>query len=108
MIRTRFATAQDELRNTVSDVDDMLGDAAERGRYGVREMQDRALRAFDDAKERLAATRDEVRRLSRNAAEATDEYVHDQPWRALGLGAAAGVVLGLAVGMLIVTASRRR
>ena len=31
------------------------------------------------------------------AAKATDEYVHDNPWQAVGIAAVAGVVLGLLI-----------
>jgi ElaB/YqjD/DUF883 family membrane-anchored ribosome-binding protein len=107
MMKTRYASAQDDLRNTVSDAGDMLEDAAEQGHSGLRAVQERASRAFDDARERFASTHSQVRRSARHAAEATDDYVNEQPWRALGLGAAAGVLLGLAVGMLVATARRR-
>jgi len=107
MMKTRYASAQDELRSPASDVEDMLDDAAERGRSSLRSVQERAARALDDARERLASTQSQVRRSARHAAEATDDYVNEQPWRALGLGAAAGVLLGLAVGMLVATSRRR-
>jgi len=31
------------------------------------------------------------------AARATDEYVHDNPWQAIGIGAAIGFLVGLVV-----------
>jgi ElaB/YqjD/DUF883 family membrane-anchored ribosome-binding protein len=31
------------------------------------------------------------------AAKATDAYVRDNPWKAVGLGAAIGVVIGLLI-----------
>ena len=35
------------------------------------------------------------------AARATDEYVQGNPWRAVGIVAAAGTLAGLLVGLLI-------
>jgi ElaB/YqjD/DUF883 family membrane-anchored ribosome-binding protein len=32
---------------------------------------------------------------TRAAAEATEEYVRDNPWKALAIAAAAGLVLGI-------------
>ncbi|MDE2463375.1 MAG: DUF883 family protein, partial [Alphaproteobacteria bacterium] len=40
---------------------------------------------------------DAVVERSKAAAQATDDYVHDHPWKAIGMAAA----LGLAVGLLI-------
>ncbi len=35
---------------------------------------------------------------TREAAKATDEYVHDNPWKAVGIGAAVGVIVGMLIG----------
>jgi len=105
MMRNHQTAAEHDFRNAVSDVEDMLDSAGERGHQGAREMQERALRALDDVKERLASLDSQVRRSARHAAEATDDYVREQPWRAIGLGATAGILLGLAAAMMV---SRRR
>jgi ElaB/YqjD/DUF883 family membrane-anchored ribosome-binding protein len=31
------------------------------------------------------------------AARATDEYVHDHPWRAVGIAAGVGLVVGMLI-----------
>jgi ElaB/YqjD/DUF883 family membrane-anchored ribosome-binding protein len=31
------------------------------------------------------------------AAQATDDYVHDHPWKAVGFAAAIGVILGMLI-----------
>jgi ElaB/YqjD/DUF883 family membrane-anchored ribosome-binding protein len=98
--------AEHDFRNAVSDVEDVLDSAGQRSRAGIRDLQDRALGVLDDARQRLGSLDSQVRSSARQAAAATEDYVHDQPWRALGLGAAAGVLLGLAAGVLL--AARRR
>ena len=35
---------------------------------------------------------------TRAAAKATDEYVHAHPWKAIGVGAGVGLVIGLLIG----------
>jgi ElaB/YqjD/DUF883 family membrane-anchored ribosome-binding protein len=32
---------------------------------------------------------------AKRAARATDDYVHDNPWQAIGIAAAVGMLLGL-------------
>ena len=32
------------------------------------------------------------------AARATDEYVHESPWTAIGIAAGAGLLIGLLIG----------
>jgi len=35
---------------------------------------------------------------AKHAARATDNYVHDNPWQAIGAGAALGIVIGVLIG----------
>ena len=35
---------------------------------------------------------------TREAARVTDEFVHDKPWYAVGIAAAAGLVVGMLIG----------
>lgn len=52
--------------------------------------------------ERVAAARQSVEEMggvivdrARKTATATDQYVHAKPWKAVGIGAAAGLLIGL-------------
>ena len=51
--------------------------------------------AIAGAKESLVNL--EVVEKSKAAAKATDTYVKDNPWKAVGIGAAVGVVLGMLI-----------
>ena len=58
-----------------------------------------------DLKELLAATRASVGNLggeladrARSGAAATDDYVRAQPWQAVGISAAAGILIGYLLG----------
>jgi ElaB/YqjD/DUF883 family membrane-anchored ribosome-binding protein len=53
----------------------------------------------------LEATRSRLRELQAGVVEKAsatakdaDEYVHENPWTAIGLAAAAGVIVGLMIG----------
>ena len=47
------------------------------------------------AKHRLQALESEAVDRARDAGRATDSYVHDKPWQAIGIAAAVGFVAGL-------------
>jgi ElaB/YqjD/DUF883 family membrane-anchored ribosome-binding protein len=53
------------------------------------------------AGERLARIRDASREQAVAAARATDAYVQESPWRAIGIAAALAAAIGLAAGLLI-------
>ena len=37
-------------------------------------------------------------RLAIEAARAADEFVHEHPWKAVGIGAGVGLIIGLLIG----------
>src|SRR2546430_12233220 len=50
---------------------------------------------FRSAKDRLGELQEVAVKKTRAAARATDDYVHEHPWRAIGVAAGVGVVIGL-------------
>lgn len=55
--------------------------------------------------ERIAAARDAAAEISdtitqrvRKSATVTNNFVHDKPWQAIGIGTAVGVLLGFVIG----------
>ena len=47
---------------------------------------------------KLAETEAMVAERAQQAARYTDEYVHENPWRAIGVAAGIGLLLGLMIG----------
>jgi ElaB/YqjD/DUF883 family membrane-anchored ribosome-binding protein len=88
----------------VSDFKALLGDAEELlkatasqagERVGVA--RERIEQSLQDAKRSLADTEDFIAGKSREAAEATEAYVRDNPWNAIGIAAGVGLILGLLI-----------
>ena len=50
------------------------------------------------AKVKLAEAEAVMIEKSKQAARATDEYVHENPWKAVGIAAGVGLVVGLLIG----------
>ena len=44
---------------------------------------------------RLQEVQEELTARARDAARATDDYVHENPWKSMGVVAAVGIVVGL-------------
>lgn len=86
-----------DLRIVVADAEDLLRATAGQAGEKVSAARERIQENLTAAKQRLAAAQDAVVASTREAAKVTDEYVHENPWKAVGI--AAGV--GLAIGMLI-------
>ena len=86
-----------DLRVVVADAEELLHATAGQAGEKVAAVRERIQGNLAVAKERLVAAEQAVVAKAKQAAKATDDYVHENPWRAVG--AAAGI--GLVIGMLI-------
>ncbi len=86
-----------EVKSGLRQVEDLLKEAAASTGEKASELRATALTSLKRARERLADVQDIVVERGKAAARATDDYVHDNPWRALGVAVAVGVIIGLIV-----------
>jgi len=86
-----------DIKTLLSDVDALLRQAAEATGDEARQLRQRAEDLLDQAQERFAGARDEVVRRGKVATRATDDWVHDNPWSAIGIGATIGLVVGFLI-----------
>ena len=86
-----------DLRAVVADSEELL--KATSGEIGEKAAEARAkvqesLRA---ARVRIEKLDDEVLEHIQTAAKATDQYVREHPWGAVGVAAAAGILVGVLI-----------
>ena len=87
-----------DLRTILSDMDDYLRATANQTGEKIGALRERLQDQMQRAKVRLADTREVVVDRTKEAARATDDYVHDNPWRAVGIAAGVGLIIGLLIG----------
>ncbi|MBS1160482.1 MAG: Protein of unknown function ElaB [Proteobacteria bacterium] len=87
-----------DLKAVVSDAEDILRATAGAAGEKVGELRVRIEGRLRDAKERLADAEAIIVDKTKAAARATDDFVHDQPWKAVGVAAALGLALGVLIG----------
>ena len=99
MTAARFERSRDAL---VKDFTEVLTEADALLKQATKESGEKAsdLRAQVESKLRAAKLKlmdmqDDAMDRAKATARATDEYVRDNPWQALGVAAALGVLLGL-------------
>ena len=86
------------LRRVISDAEDLLAATAGQTDSRVNELRARARENLNVAREKLADADAAVRARARQAATATDESVHDNPWSSIGAAAALGILIGVLLG----------
>ena len=97
MTRTSNPELEQDMRNVVTEVEDLLTTVGKEGGARAREVQERVMTALDAAKQRLNTIEGQVRTSARQAADVTDEYVHERPWQAIAASAIAGLLVGLLI-----------
>jgi len=90
-----------DLNAVVAETEQLLRDTATVGGEKVASWRMGVEQNLKAAKERLADIEHAAAEKARAAAQATDHYVHEKPWQAIGITAGVGVLVGLAVGMLL-------
>ena len=86
-----------DLKIVIADAEELLRATA--GQMGekaavARERIQESLRA---AKVKLAQAEEIMVDKAKAAARATDDYVHEHPWGAVGIAAAVGLVIGMLI-----------
>lgn len=87
----------EQVRASLDDVERLLRDAASAGEDKAVELREKAMDALRHTRLAMHDAQDAVIAKSRRAARVTDEYVHDNPWQAIGLSAVAGLLLGVLI-----------
>lgn len=87
-----------DLKVVISDADEILRATAGLAGEKVGELRERIQLRLRDAKERLADAEAAIVDKTKACARATDDFVHEQPWKAVGVAAALGLALGVLIG----------
>lgn len=87
-----------DFRLVVSDAEELLRATAGVAGEKVSAARERIQENLASVRARLAAAEESVVARTREAAKVTDEYVHENPWKAVGIGAAVGVIVGMLIG----------
>lgn len=87
-----------DLRVVVADTEELLRATADQVGDKVVSVRERIQVHLASTKERLAEAEQAVVARAKQAAHVTDEYVHDNPWKAVGIAAGVGLIIGMLIG----------
>ena len=87
----------EDLRLVVVDAEELLRATANQAGEGAAAARARIQESLQVVKEHLVTAATAVIERTRQAAKATDEYVHENPWKVIGLSACAGVIVGMLI-----------
>jgi ElaB/YqjD/DUF883 family membrane-anchored ribosome-binding protein len=90
-----------EYNSVVSETEQLLKSVGTAGSEGAQQLRASVEQSLNAAKDRLAQLQRDIADRSRAAAQATEEYVQENPWQSVGAAAAIGALAGLVAGILI-------
>lgn len=94
---TREKLMQD-VKVVISDAEELLRATASQAGEKVSAAREKVQESLHRAKVKLAEAEDILIDKGKQAARVTDEYVHDNPWQAVGVAAGIGFLIGLLIG----------
>lgn len=86
-----------DLKVVVADAEELLRATASQAGERAAVARERIERSLERAKVKLAEVESVVSEKTREMAHATDQYVHENPWRAVGVAAGIGLIIGLLI-----------
>lgn len=86
-----------DIMLVIGDAEELLSATASQAGEKVAAARARIQENLKVAKKRLAEAGSVAADRAKVAAKATDEFVHEHPWQAVGIGAALGVILGMLI-----------
>jgi len=87
-----------DFKVVVADAEALLKATANQGDKKLAEVRAKTEESLKVVKARMAEAQAALLVKTKEAAKATDTYVHENPWRAVGVAAAVGLVIGLLIG----------
>jgi ElaB/YqjD/DUF883 family membrane-anchored ribosome-binding protein len=86
-----------DLKTAISDAEQWLRGAAGANGADLGEVKARLQEKLRTAREDLRSVEETVVTRSKAAAQSADTYVHDNPWRAVVIGAVVGLLAGVII-----------
>ena len=87
-----------DFRSIMEDIDALMGATTDKAGGEAAALRARILGRLEGAKERVIDAQHDAIERAKKAAGATDDYVSDHPWQAVGVAAAVGLVIGMLIG----------
>ncbi|OOG51965.1 DUF883 family protein [Polaromonas sp. C04] len=87
-----------DVRVVISDAEELLRMTANQAGEGAAALRGRIESGLKKARIDLAHLQDAAVVKAKAAGRATDDFVNEHPWKAVGMAAGIGVVVGLLIG----------
>lgn len=87
-----------DLKRVVADAEHLLHATAGQASADVADLRSKVQSTLAQAKASLTDAQHAVVDKAKEVGRATDDFVHENPWKSIGVAAGVGLVIGLLIG----------
>lgn len=87
-----------DLKVVIADAEELLRATAGQAGEKVTELRSKIEGRLHNARATLAEAQDVVVDKAKQVGHATDDYVHGNPWKSVGIAAGVGLLVGILIG----------
>lgn len=97
MLQSNLKTIRTDMNTLVRDAQDLFRAATALSGEKAEELRSRGIRLLDTAVEKAQDAQATALQSGKELAASTDDYVRKNPWRAISVAAAVGLLVGVVV-----------
>ncbi|HJV83184.1 MULTISPECIES: DUF883 family protein [Oxalobacteraceae] len=97
MLNSNIKTVRNDMKTLVKDAQELFREASHATGEKAEELRSRGLVMLDAAMEKAQEVQAIAVQKGKAAAHTTDEFVHDHPWKAVGIAAGVGLIVGMLI-----------
>jgi ElaB/YqjD/DUF883 family membrane-anchored ribosome-binding protein len=86
-----------DIQNVVTDAQELLKTVQSEGESKLADVKTKVQAKLDNARQMLGELQSTVQDGAKVAMDTTDAYVRSNPWRAVGISAAVGALIGFLI-----------
>ncbi|MFZ6818110.1 DUF883 family protein [Undibacterium sp. Ji22W] len=86
-----------ELNQVLKDAEDLIKNSEQQAGEGFQSAKDKLQATLKTAKKEIQHIEEVAIKKTKEAAHATDAYVHENPWKTAGIAAGVGLLVGLLI-----------
>ncbi|EGF31374.1 hypothetical protein IMCC9480_13 [Oxalobacteraceae bacterium IMCC9480] len=97
MLTSHLKTGRTDMKTLVRDAQDLFREATSATGVKADELRGRGMELLEAAATRAHDVQAAAVETGKEIATTADEYVHDNPWRAVAVSATVGLLVGLLI-----------
>ncbi len=97
MLNSNIKTVRNDMKTLVKDAQELFREASHATGEKAEELRAKGLTMLDAAMEKAQEVQAVAIEKGKAAAHTTDEFVHDHPWKAVGIAAGVGLIVGMLI-----------